>query len=97
LFIVTALLGILLVLLFFKKIIFTNALTYLGQNTIPLLALQLRAMTIIKYSLLSFGVLSFNFDEPTKFVLTVVQILLIIPIIIFVNRYIPILNGRTKK
>ena len=97
LFIINGFSGTLALLLLFKAIKAPRFLSYLGKNTIPLLALQGRAMTIIKFVLLAFGVTVFNFNEPTKFALTFVQILLILPILILVNRYAPILNGRVKK
>lgn len=95
LFILNGFAGSVLVILFFKLFNFPKFLTFLGQSTIPLLALQFRAVTMVKFVLICFGIVSFNFDELTKFILVFVQILLIWPVIVLVNKYAPILNGNT--
>ncbi|GGZ89504.1 acyltransferase family protein [Algibacter mikhailovii] len=97
LFIFNGFIGVFFVLLLFKQIKKNRFFVLLGRNTIPLLALQLRAMTVIKLVLIIVGVSSFNFSEPVKLGLVFVQILLIWPVIVFVNKYVPILNGKIKK
>ena len=97
LFIINGLSGSILVLLLCKLIKFPKILSYLGKHTIPLLALQARALTVIKFCLVLAGITVFNFNEPTKFFLTFLQILLIIPVIIFINKYAPLLDGKPNK
>ncbi|MDO6759667.1 acyltransferase family protein [Tamlana sp. 2_MG-2023] len=97
LFIFNGFIGVFFVTLFCKQIKFFGFFSYLGKCTIPLLALHLRAMSIIKLGLLTIGVSVFTFSEPTKFVLVFVQIALIWPVISLANKYIPILNGKIKK
>ena len=97
LFIITGISGTLFIILLFKKIRFPNVFTFLGKNTIPLLALQLRALTVVKLVLIYIGIQAFNFSEPVKLVLTFVQVLVILPVIFLVNKYLPILNGNIKK
>lgn len=96
-FILNGISGSLFVLLFFKRFELHKILTYLGQNTIPLLALQLRALTVIKFFLIVIGISSFDFSEPIKFVITLIQIMLMLPILFIINKYLPILNGNIKK
>lgn len=69
-----------------------------GKMTILILAFQLLAMTVIKFVLLYiFGISDFDFSEVEKFVYAMVQVLLIMPVALLVNKYIPILNGGFKK
>ncbi|MBC3758519.1 acyltransferase family protein [Hyunsoonleella sp. SJ7] len=89
--------GTLMVLLFFKLINWNTVFSYLGKNTILLLALHFRALTVIKAGLLIFGIANFNFDEPSKFAVSCLQVILILPVIFVVNKYIPLLNGKVKK
>lgn len=97
LFIITGLSGTLFIILISKKIKFHNSLIFLGRHTIPLLALQLRALTVVKLVLICIGIQVISFNEPIKFLLTFVQVLIILPVIFLVNRYLPILNGKIKK
>ncbi|WP_298237234.1 acyltransferase family protein [uncultured Algibacter sp.] len=97
LFILNGFMGTLFVLFLFKWVKFPKIVAFLGRNTIPLLALQFRSLTIIKLILIVIGINTFTFSEPIKLILAFVQVLLIIPVIIFVNKYMPILNGRNKK
>ncbi len=97
LFIITGISGTLFVILLFKKIRIFKSLIFLGKHTIPLLALQLRALTVVKFVLIYIGFQVFNFSEPIKFVLIFVQVLIILPVIFLVNTYLPVLNGNVKK
>lgn len=86
LFIVNGFAGSLLILLFFKISRSLSFLAYLGKNTITLLALQFRALTFIKVVLICVGINYFHFNEPTKFILVFIQILLISFVIFIINR-----------
>lgn len=96
-FLINASIGIGFWVLLFKKIRKINFLAFLGQNTIPILVLHIRSLTVIKLFLLVFlGYQTFNFNEIEKLILVVVQLIIIYPIIVFINKKIPILNGKIK-
>lgn len=97
-FIFNGITGSVFYLLLFKLLKNVPFLNYLGKNTIPILAMQLRAMTVIKVFLvfvLGYTVLEFN--ETEKFFYAIVQIILILPVIYIINKYLPVLNGKSKK
>jgi fucose 4-O-acetylase-like acetyltransferase len=84
--------------MFFKSFPVFDFLSYLGKNTIILLCSHTRVLTFIKLIILIVGGSAvFNFNEFTKIGLTVLQIILMIPIIHLVNKYLPLLNGKIKK
>ncbi|EDM45327.1 Acyltransferase 3 [unidentified eubacterium SCB49] len=97
-FLLSGLCGSIAYVLFFKLVPIFKPLSYLGKNSIVILATHLRALTVIKLILLLvLGITVFQFSEIEKFILSIFQILLAIPIIWFVNKYIPIANGTIKK
>lgn len=97
LFLVSAIIGVGFWVLFFKKIKRISVLSFFGKNTIPVLALQIRAVTFIKLLLMLFlSYKTFNFNEIEKVILVMVQLIILYPVIIFINKYIPILNGKTR-
>lgn len=78
----------------FKKL---NFLAFLGKNTIPLLAMHIRSITVIKLFLLLFwSSKSFAFNEIEKIILVVLQLIIMYPVLIFINKKAPILNGKNK-
>ena len=80
-----------------KKIKKIKLLSFFGKNTIPTLALHIRMLTVVKLFLLLFlGFSTFNFNEYEKVILIVVQLALLYPIILFTNKFSPILNGKIK-
>ncbi len=96
-FLLNAIVGIGFWVLAFKKIKEIKILSYFGKNTIPVLALHLRILTAIKLLLwLTIGLKIFNFNEIEKIILVIVQLILLYPILIFINKYVPILNGKIK-
>lgn len=98
LFFVSGLAGSIAFVLFFKAVPFFKFLSYLGNHTIVILATHLRMLTVIKLGVvLIFGMTVFEFTETEKVLLSVLQILMTIPIIWVVNKYIPILDGQIKK
>jgi fucose 4-O-acetylase-like acetyltransferase len=97
-FITNGILGSFFYILLIKKTPTLPFLSVLGKLTIPILAMQIRAVTFIKLILmLSFGLTIFNFTEFQKITISIIQIILITPIALIINKYIPVLNGGYKK
>ena len=83
--------------LIFRKIKEFKILSFFGKNTIPVLALHIRMVTVIKlFLLLLLGMKVFDFNELDRILLVFVQLTLLYPIIIFINKFLPILNGKSK-
>lgn len=98
LFIINGISGTLFYLMLIKNIPIFKFLSYIGKSTISILALHLRALTVIKFVLLIvFGITVFSFTELQKFLISIIQILILIPVIYIINKYLPILNGKVKK
>jgi fucose 4-O-acetylase-like acetyltransferase len=98
LFFVSGLAGSVAVVLFFKLVPVFTFLSYLGRHTIVLLATHIRMLTLIKsVAFFIFGITVFNFTEAEKLFLSVAQVIMAVPIIWFVNKYVPILDGKIKK
>jgi fucose 4-O-acetylase-like acetyltransferase len=98
LFFVGGLAGSITVVLFFKLVPVFSFLSYLGRHTIVLLATHIRMLTLIKIvAFFIFGVTVFNFTEVEKLALSFVQVIMVIPIIWLVTKYVPILDGKIKK
>src|SRR5690606_23894943 len=98
LFLMNGLLGSIFVLLFFKSFPYFKFLSVVGKFTLVILALQLLAMAFIKLFLWKvMGETEFHFSEIEKFVYSIIQICLIYPVFLIINKYIPILNGGYKK
>ena len=98
LFIISGISGSIAYILLLKTLPFLKFLSYLGRHTIVLLAAHTRALTLIKLILmLVLGTTLFEFSEVEKLILAVIQIILVIPVIWLVNKYIPILDGKVKK
>ena len=97
-FLTSGVFGSLFWLMFFKSFPVFNFLSYLGKNTITILASHTRVLTVIKLVILiAGGSVLFNFNEFTKIGISVLQIILMIPIIYLINKYLPLLNGKIKK
>lgn len=97
-FITSGVFGCLFWLMFFKSFPVFNFLSYLGKNTIVILGSHTRVLTVIKLIILIVGGSAiFNFNEFTKIGISVLQIILMIPIIYLINKYLPLLNGKIKK
>lgn len=98
LFILNGISGSLFVIFFFKSFPFFNFFGFIGKFTLIILALQLIAMSFIKFVLLyGFQQSDFNFPEWERFVFAILQIVLLIPSFYIINKYMPILNGGRKK
>lgn len=98
LFIINGISGSLCVLFFFKAFPVFRFLGFIGKFSLLILCLQLIALTFIKSILLfGFGQSDFNFTEWEKFIYSILQVILIIPVFLIVNKYVPALNGGYKK
>ncbi|PWG05636.1 acyltransferase family protein [Polaribacter aquimarinus] len=97
LFLFNGTIGISFWMLFFKRFQKIPILGFLGKNTIPILALHIRSLTFIKLLLLVFlGAKNFSFSELEKIILVVIQLIILYPIILIINKKLPILNGKKK-
>lgn len=97
LFLINGSVGISFWVLFFKRFKKLKFLAFFGKNTIPILATHIRSLTVIKLFLLLFwSSKSFDFNEVEKIILVVLQLIIIYPVIIFINKKAPILNGKIK-
>lgn len=99
LFYLTAILGIIFIFGFIKKVkMASNFVEWIGQNTLIILAYHGRAMTFIKLILII--ILKVNFPEDNLFlniIFSIIQILLCIPVIFIFNKYLPFLIGKKKE
>ena len=97
-FILNGISGSLFVLFFFKAFPVFKFLQFIGKFSLTILALQLVVMTFIKFMLMIlFHQTEFHFTELNRFLYSILQILLMVPVFFFINKYIPILNGGFKK
>ena len=98
LFIIAGVTGSIGYILLFKALGIFKFLAYLGTHSITILAAHTRVLTVLKFLIMIvLGIEVFEFTEIQKRGITVLQIALLIPIIWFINRYIPILDGKFKK
>jgi fucose 4-O-acetylase-like acetyltransferase len=98
LFLLNGLLGSLCVIFLFQSFPYFKLFSVIGKFTLLILALQLLAMTVIKLFLWkALGRESFHFSELERFFYAFIQIALIYPVFLIVNRYFPVLNGGYKK
>jgi len=96
-FVINALIGSFAVILLVKLLPYFKPLAVLGQYTILVLALQVLSISVIKFCIWKWtGNSEFNFSELEKVLYAVLQVLLIYPVYLIVNRYCPILNGTNK-
>jgi acyltransferase len=97
-FVLNGISGSLFIILFFKVFPFFTFLEFIGKFSLTILALQLLALTFIKFILLKTTEQnSFEFNEYEKLGYSIVQILLLIPSFFIINKFLPILNGGYKK
>jgi len=81
----------------FKLIPLIKPMAWVGRNTLPLLGFHLLAMTFIKgFALFVLGI-EIEFNVWISLLLALVQILLVIPVILFLNRYLPFMVGNRVK
>lgn len=97
-FILSGLSGSLFYILLFFLIPKFTIFSFFGKFTLLILALQLVALAVVKFILMyGFSWHDFNFTELQKFIIAIIQMLLIIPVFLIVNRFIPFANGGYKK
>ena len=81
----------------FKTIKKIGILSFFGRNTIPVLALQIRTVSVIKLLLIIFlGFKTFDFNEIEIIMLTLAQLTLLYPLLLLIDKKLPILNGKRK-
>ena len=98
LFFISGLTGSIAYLFLFRLIPVFKFFSYIGKHTIVILATHIRALTLIKLALLiTAGIAVYEFNETEKLLLTILQILMVIPVIWLVNKYTPLLDGKVKK
>lgn len=68
--------------------------SFIGINTLLIMAFHLRAMTIIKFIQIYILHLEFNMTDFLSFFYSLVQLALLIPFIWIINKYLPLLNGK---
>lgn len=74
-----------------------RVVVWIGQNTLPILAFHLLAMTFMKgLAILGFGV-ELHFNIWLSFIYGLLQIALVAPIIFILNRYFPFLVGTDRR
>lgn len=94
-FFISGLTGSLAYILFFKLAPIFKFLAFLGRHTIVLLATHIRMLTAIKLiMMLVFGMTVFEFTETEKFLLSILQVIMVLPVIWLINKYVPSLDGK---
>jgi fucose 4-O-acetylase-like acetyltransferase len=92
----TGLIGVLWLFTLFSTLPTFNFITWVGKNTLLILAFHLLAMSFI-HAITYFG---FGCHLKTtifmSFIYSVLQILILVPVILFINRFLPIFVGRSK-
>lgn len=87
--------GIVLLFKYFPKFKFFEIF---GKFSIVILALHLLALSFIKLLLiLLFNRTIFEFTEIEKIIISVVQMIILVPSFYVINRYLPIVNGSFKR
>lgn len=71
-----------------------NIISYIGINTLLIMAFHLRAMTFIKFIQVYIIHLEFNMTAFLSFFYSFLQLGLLIPLIWLINKYLPLLNGK---
>lgn len=89
LFYISAMFGILALVLIAKMIPTNNILIFIGVNTIPILAFHIRALEVIKFAFIKLLNWNINFNSILfgGIILPIMQILLIVPVIIIINKF----------
>jgi acyltransferase len=73
-----------------------RAITWIGKNTLPILAFHYLAMSFIQaVALLGFEI-TLEFSPLMSLLYSVIQVLLLVPVILFLNRYLPFIVGLSK-
>lgn len=98
LFLLNGITGSLFVLCFFKVFPVFKFLGFIGKFSLVILALQLLAMSFIKFAMMVvWNQTQFDFSETERFLYSILQIAMMVPAFFLINKYAPILNGGPKK
>lgn len=98
LFLTNGLLGSIYIIFFFKRFPYFKFLSVVGKFTLLILVFHFLAMSVIKLFLWQVvGDTEFVFSETQKFFFAVLQIIMIYPLFLVINKYFPLLNGTSKK
>lgn len=98
LFLLNGITGCLFVLCFFKAFPAFKFLGFIGKFSLTILALQLLAMTFIKFVIMIVRhKTEFDFSEAERFLYAIIQVILLVPAFYLINKYAPFLNGGYKK
>lgn len=81
----------------FSKIPALKPFIWVGKNTLPILAFHTLAMSFMQFVMLYVFNQHLSFTPGWSFLYSVVQILLLVPVILFLNRYMPIIVGQKKE
>jgi acyltransferase len=74
-----------------------KAITWIGQNTLPILALHLSAMSFLKAISIYIFKTQIILNTTNSFIFAIIQLIILIPIILVINRYLPFLSGIDSK
>lgn len=96
LFIINGLSGTLFIIAIAKSLKLPRVLSFLGQHTLTILAVHGRVLTVIKAIALLLGFTLVLNTEMKKLGFTILQLVLTVPVILIVKKYIPLLDGKTK-
>jgi fucose 4-O-acetylase-like acetyltransferase len=89
--------GFIWVFSLFKLLPTFKPITWVGRNTLPLLGFHLLAMTFIKgFALFVLGI-EIDFNVWLSLIFAVLQIALVVPLILILNRYLPFMVGNLGK
>ncbi len=72
-------------------------LSYIGENSLLIMGFHLSALTFIKFWVIIIFNQSIDFNTFESIVLALLQILLLFPVIWFINRYLPFIAGKKSK
>lgn len=87
------LLGVMWGLLLFKRLPDVSIVSYIGRNTLPILAFHLLAMAVIKAVAVYVIGIQLNFGFIYCVLYSFLQIIMLTPLIMIINRYLPFMVG----
>lgn len=81
----------------FKVLPTSSLLVWVGRNTLPLLTFHLSAMTVIKAIALWGFEFELQYNLWFSLLYGILQIIILVPVILLLNRYLPFLVGKPQK
>jgi acyltransferase len=94
---IMGLLGFIWLFFLLKLLPAWRPIVWTGQNTLPILALHVLAMTVIKAVALFVFNIEIVFNFWSSLGLALLQILILVPVILVLNKHFPILIGRENQ